>query len=170
MSQYLSFYIRGKDEQFYPIAEFCRSSSYYEAFEQFVPAYDGLGAITEGILGVVRGDVAKKIKELKHSIEKAKEHKQDILQANNSLDEKMEQLYDWDETIGDNEDELTAFEAVDHFINFLYDILGSINYRSEFEGRENKYLYGCIEPMFMKDASEVSDEERKKCKEDFFRY
>ena len=167
MSQYLSFYIRGKDEQFYPIAEFCRSSSYYEAFEQFVPAYDGLGAITESTLGVVRGDVAQRIRELKHSIEKAKEHKHDILQANNSLDEKMEHLYDWDQCIDDNEDELKAFEAVDHFIDFLYDILDSINYRSEFEGREEKYLYGCIEPMFKKDASEVSDKEREKYKENF---
>jgi len=167
MSQYLSFYIRGKDEQFYPIAEFCRSSSYYEMFEQFVPAYDGLGAITEKTLGCVRGDVAQRIKEIKSAVKRAKQRKQDILQANNTMEEKMESLYDCDEMIEDSQDELKAFEAVDYFINFLYDILGSINYRSEFEGREEKYLYGCIEPMFKKDASEVSDEEREKYREAF---
>jgi hypothetical protein len=167
MSQYLSFYIRGKDEQFYPIAEFCRSSSYYEMFEQFVPAYDGLGAITENTLGAVRGDVAQRIKEIKSAVKRAKQRKQDILQANNSLDEKMESLCGCDEMIEDSQDELEAFEAVDYFINFLYNILDSINYRSDFEGRKEKYLYGCIEPMFKKDASEVSDEEREKYREAF---
>ena len=167
MSQYLSFYIRGKDEQFYPIAEFCRSSSYYEMFEQFVPAYDGLGAITEKTLGYVRGDVAQKIKEIEACIKRAKQRKQDILQANNTMEEKMESLYDCDESIEEGQDELKAFEAVDHFINFLYGILDSIYYRSEFEGREETYLYGCIEPMFKKDVSEVSDEEREKYKKDF---
>lgn len=161
MSQNLNFYIRGKDNQFYPIAEYCRSSSYYEAFEDYVPSYDGLGAVTERILGCVRVDVERHIKEQKQFIEREKTHKQDILQANNSFEEKMDAICDCDQCIEETEDEIKAWEGVDHFIDFLYGILESMNYRSEFEGLEDKYLYAAIEPEAHKDVREITDEERK---------
>lgn len=161
MSQYLSFYIRGKDEQFYPIAEYCRSSSYYEAFEEYVPSYDGLGAVTERTLGCVRVDVERHIKEQEQFIEREKAHKQDILQANNSFEEKMDAICGCDQYIEETEDEVDAWKGVDCFIDFLYGILASVNYRSEFEGREDKYLYAAIEPESKKDVKEITDEERK---------
>lgn len=164
MSQYLEFFIRGKDNQFYPIAEYCRSSSYYEAFESYVPSYDGLGAVTERTLGCVRVDVERYIKERKQSIELEKVHKRDILQANNSFEEKMDAICDCDEYIEETKEEIEAWEAVDHFINFLYGILESMNYRSEFEGLEDKYLYAAIEPEAHKDITEITDEERKEWK------
>lgn len=161
MSQYLNFYIRGKDNQFYPIAEYCRSSSYYEAFEGYVPSYDGLGAITEQTLGCVRGDVRNRIQEQKRFIKSEKAHKQDILQANNSFEEKMDAICDCDQFIEESKDEIEAYEAVDYFIDFLYGIIESINYRSDFEGLEDKYLYAAIEPEAHKDITEITDEERK---------
>ena len=164
MSEYLNFYIRGKDEQFYPIAEYCRSSSYFQAFNGYVPSYDGLGAITEQILGYVRGDVRKQIQEQKQLIKREQAHKQDILQANNSFEEKMDAICDCDEFIEEAEDEIEAYDAVDYFINFLYGILESINYRSDFEGLEDKYLYAAIEPEAHKDIREITDEERKEWK------
>lgn len=161
MSQYLNFYIRGKDNQFYPIAEYCRSSSYFEAFKDYVPSYDGLGAITEQTLGCVRRNVECHIKEQKQFIEREKTHKQDILQANNSFEEKMDAICDCDQFIEESEDEIEAYEAVDYFIDFLYGIIESINYRSDFEGLEDKYLYAAIEPEAHKDITEITDEERK---------
>ncbi len=161
MSQYLSFYIRGKDNQFYPIAEYCRSSSYYEAFEGYVPSYDGLGAVTERILGCIRRDVECHIKEQKQFVKREQAHKQDILQANNSFEEKMDAICDCDQFIDETKDEIEAWVGVDHFINFLYGILESMNYRSEFEGLEDKYLYAAIEPESKKDVKEITDEERK---------
>ena len=164
MSQYLNFYIRGKDNQFYPIAEYCRSSSYYEAFEGYVPSYDGLGAITEQTLGCVRGDVRNRIQEQKQFIKREKTHKQDILQANNSFEEKMDAICDCDQFIEESEDEIEAYDAVDYFIDFLYGILESVNYRSEFEGLEDKYLYAAIEPEVHKDVKEMTEEERKEAR------
>ena len=161
MSQYLNFYIRGKDNQFYPIAEYCRSSSYYEAFESYVPSYDGLGAVTERTLGCIRADVECHIKEEKAFIKNTENHKHDILQANNSFEEKMDVICGCDEYIEETKDAIEAWEAVDHFIDFLYGILESINYRSEFEGLEDKYLYAAIEPEAHKDITEITDEERK---------
>ena len=164
MSQYINFYIRGKDEQFYPIAEYCRSSSYYEAFEEYVPSYDGLGAVIEQTLGCVRANVRNQIREQKQFIKREKVHKQDILQANNSFEEKMDAICNCDQFIEDTEDEIEAYEAVDSFIDFLYGILESVNYRSEFEGLEDKYLYAAIEPEAHKDIREITDEERKEWK------
>ena len=161
MSQYISFYIRGKDEQFYPIAEYCRSSSYYEAFEDYVPSYDGLGALTERTLGCVRVDVERHIKEQKQFIKSEKAYKQDILQANNSFEEKMDAICDCDQCIDEAKDEIEAWVGVDHFIDFLYGIFESMNYRSEFEELEDKYLYAAIEPEARKDVREITDEERK---------
>ncbi len=164
MSEYLNFYIRGKDHQFYPIAEYCRSSSYYEAFEEYVPSYDGLGAMTEQTLGCVRRDVRNRIQGQKQFIKREKAHKQDILQANNSFEEKMDAICNSDQFIEESEDEIEAYEAVDYFIDFLYGIIESINYRSEFEGLEDKYLYAAIEPEAHKDIREITDEERKEWK------
>ena len=164
MSQYLEFYIRGKDNQFYPIAEYCRSSSYFEAFEEYVPSYDGLGAITEQTLGCVRKDVRNQIEEQKQFIKREKTRKQDILQANNSFEEKMDAICSCDQDIEETEDEMKAWEGVDFFIDFLYGIIESINYRSEFEGKEDKYLYAGIEPQEHKDITEITDEERKEWK------
>lgn len=164
MSQYLEFYIRGKDNQFYPIAEYCRSSSYFQAFNEYVPSYDGLGAITEQTLGYVRSDVRKQIQELKQFIKREQAHKQDILQANNSFEEKMDAICDSDQYIEETEDEIRTWEAVDYFIDFLYGIIESVSYRSDFEGSEDKYLYAGIEPMVNKDKTEITDEERKEWK------
>lgn len=164
MSEYLNFYIKGKDNQFYPIAEYCRSSSYFEAFEPYVPSYDGLGAVTESMLGSVRGEVKHHIKEQKQFIKREKTHKQDILQANNSFEEKMDAVYSCDQYIEETEDEIEAYDAVDHFIDFLYQILESIDYRSDFEELKGKYLYAGIEPEYYKDIEEVSDEEREEMK------
>ena len=164
MSQYLEFYIRGKDNQFYPIAEYCRSSSHFQAFNEYVPSYDGLGAITEQTLGYVRSDVKKQIQEQKHLIERERSHKQDILQANNSFEEKMDAICDSDQYIEETEDEIRTWEAVDYFIDFLYGIIESISYRSDFKGLEDKYLYAGIEPMAIKDKTEITDEEREEWK------
>ena len=131
MSQYLSFYIRGKDNQFYPIAEYCGSSSYFEAFENYAPSYNGLGAITEQTLGCVRANVRNQIREQKQFIKREKVHKQDILQANNSFEEKMDAICDCDQCIDEIKDEIEAWEATDHFINFLYGILANTNWGNE---------------------------------------
>ena len=163
MSQYLSFYIRGKDEQFYPIAEYCGSSSYFEAFEPYIPSYNGLGAITEQTLGCVRADVRNHVQEQKQFIKREKTHKQDILQANNSFEEKMDAICSCDQFIEETEDEIEAWKATDHFIDFLHGILESINYRSRFEGREDKYLYAAIEPQIIKDVRDFTEEDKKSC-------
>lgn len=164
MSQYLEFFIRGKDNQFYPIAEYCRSSSYFEAFEDYVPSYDGLGAVTERILGCIRVDVERHIKEQEQFIEREKTHKQDVLQANNSFEEKMDAICDCDQFIEETKDEIEAWVGVDRFIDFLYGILESVNYRSDFEGLEDKYLYAAIEPEAHKDVREMTEEERKEAR------
>ena len=73
----------------------------------------------------------------------------------------MDAICDCDQYIDETKDEIEAWVGVDRFIDFLYGILESVNYRSEFEGLEDKYLYAAIEPEAKKDVKEITEEERK---------
>ena len=82
MSQYLEFYVRHNDD-YLPIASYCGSSVYMEMFDDYVPSYSGLRAVTESMLGLVRADVQQKIRENERCIKRSEKLKQNILQANN---------------------------------------------------------------------------------------
>lgn len=177
MSQYLIFYIR-HGETYLPLASFCGSSTYMEAFDYEVPSYSGLAAVDAELLGVIEEKVSREIKERKKSIQDYKEMNTLILSANNSMEEKMEEVRSNNEMIEECNDELEAWTSVDYFITFLRDILDEARYASHYEkdgkpcGYEpdavevrdadpDKYLYVGIEPKKRKDITEMTDEELK---------
>ena len=160
MSQSLEFYIRHNND-YLPIASYCGSSAYMEMFHDYVPGYSGLGVVTESILGSVRADVRQKIEEHKQFIKRTERLKQDILQANNSMEEKLEQIAGLDEYIEETEDENEALDSVDHFINFLYGILEEVEFCKQKGIQKDKYLYAGVEPMKVKDVNELTEEDRK---------
>lgn len=163
MSQYLEFYVRHNDD-YLPIASYCGSSAYMEMFDDYVPGYSGLRAVTEAMLGSVRADVQQQIKENEQFIKRTEKLKQDILQANNSMEEKLEQIAGQDEYLDEIEDENKALDSVDHFINFLYGILEEAEY-GEHEGiQKDKYLYAGVEPAICKDCDEMTPEEVKEAR------
>lgn len=163
MSQYLEFYVRHNDD-YLPIASYCGSSAYMEMFEDYVPGYSGLRTVTESMLGSIRGDIRQKIKENEQFIKRTEKLKQDILQANNSMEEKLEQIAGQDQYLDEIEDENEALDSVDHFINFLYDILEEAEF-GEHEGiQKDKYLYAGVEPVIHKDYDEMTPEEVKEAR------
>lgn len=160
MSQYLEFYVRHNDD-YLPIASYGGGSAYMEMFDNYVPSYSGLRTVTESMLGSVRADVQRKIKENGQFIKRCEKLKHDILQANNSMEEKLDYMAGEDQSIEETEDENEALDSVDHFIDFLYNILEEAEF-SEREGIEkDKYLYVGVEPTILKDYSEMSLEEIK---------
>jgi len=163
MSQYLEFYIRHNDD-YLPIASYCGSSAYMEMFDDYVPSYSGLRTVTESMLSSVRADVQQKIKENEQCIKRAEKLKQDILQANNSMEEKVEYMAGEDQAIEETEDENRALDSVDHFIDFLYNILEEAEF-GEHEGiQKDKYLYAGVEPAICKDYDEMTPEEVKEAR------
>ena len=158
MSQYLEFYVRHNND-YLPIASYCGSSAYMEMFDNYVPSYSGLRTVTESMLGSVRADVRQRIKENEQCIKRAEKLKQNILQANNSMEEKLDYIAGEDQAIEETEDENEALDGVDHFINFLYDILEEAEF-GEHEGiQKDKYLYAGVEPAIHKDCDEMTPEE-----------
>ena len=158
MSQYLEFYVRHNDD-YLPIASYVGSSMYMEMFDDYVPSYSGLGTVTESMLGSVRADVQRKIQENKQFIKRTEKLKQDILQANNSMEEKLDYIAGEDQSIEETKDENEALNGVDHFIDFLYNILEEVEF-GEHEGiQKDKYLYVGVEPVVHKDYDEMTPKE-----------
>lgn len=158
MSRYLEFYIRHNDD-YLPIASYCGSSVYMEMFDDYVPSYSGLRTVTESMLGSVHADVRKKIRENEWFIKRCEKLKQDIFQANNSMEEKLDHIAGEDQSIEETKDENEALDGVDHFIDFLYNILEEAEY-GEHEGiQKDKYLYAGVEPAICKDYDEMTPEE-----------
>ena len=163
MSQYLEFYVRYNDN-YLPIASYCGSSAYMEMFDDYVPGYSGLRAVTETMLSAVRGEIQRKIKENSRFVKETERLKQDILQANNSLEDKLEEIAGQDEYIEEIEDENEALNGVDYFISFLYGILEEAEYGDHDGIQKDKYLYAGIEPEIHKDITEVTEEELKEAR------
>lgn len=166
MSRYLNFYIRNKNS-YLSIASFCGSSSYMEAFDDKVPSYSGVAPVTRELLGTIQAEAKERIANDKKSIEKWNKEKEQILQASNSLEEKMEYIYSEESVINEVEDDIKAWTSVQYFIDFLYNILeeGEYGYvynkKGHYKNDANKYLYVGIEPMKVKDVDELTEEDRK---------
>lgn len=177
MSQYLEFFIRHKDT-YLPIASFCGSSAYMEAFDGEVPSYSGLAPVDKKLVGYVQANAEKRIKDAKERIAHWEKEKEQILQASNSLEEKMEYIngMSWIEEYDDTIEEWTS---VLHFTYFLYDILNEVEYAYHWEkdGQKvlsyepgvtqvrdadlEKYLYVGIEPQMKRDITELTEEDKK---------
>lgn len=163
MSQYLEFYVRHNDD-YLPIASYVGSSAYMEMFDDYVPEYSGLGTITESTLSSIRGDIRQKIKENEQFAKRTEKLKQDILQANNLMEEKLDHIAGEDQVLDEIEDENEALDGVDHFINFLYNILEEAEF-GEHEGiQKDKYLYAGVEPVIHKDYDEMTPKEVKEAR------
>lgn len=163
MSQYLEFYVRHNND-YLPIASYVGSSAYMEMFDNYVPSYSGLRTVTESMLGSVRADVQQKIKENEQFIKRSEKMKQDILQANNSMEEKLEYIAGEDQAIEETEDENKALDGVDHFVDFLYGILEEVEFGDHKGIQKDKYLYVGIEPELRKDITEITEDELKEAR------
>ena len=121
MSQYLEFFIRHKDV-YLPIASFCGSSSYMEAFDGEVPSYSGLAPVDKDLLGYVQAKAEKEIKDMKDYLAKWEREKHEILQSSNTLEEKMEY-------INEEEQYMDEYEAmIEYFKTGVYNGPGAVMY------------------------------------------
>lgn len=160
MSEYIEFYVR-KDEMYLPIGIYNRVDTRYQAFEDFVPHYNGLAPITEKTLDEARYEAKHRIIEAKDGLKRITEEKADILKANNSLEDKMDYLSGYYDVEEEYNDEIKEWTTALNFVNSLYGIIDKYSL-SEYRGfNADKYLYAGIEPEIRKDNTEITEEDRK---------
>ena len=141
MSAYIQFFIR-HDEVFMPIGIYIRNSKIYEYFDEYTP-WEKIKVVTRPLLNKIRDDVNEDILYHQKRYDRAKEMKEYVATMNNSMDEKMEWVENIEATLSDCCEEIKKAEYVKHYLNFLDDIVESVEYEENIDYKN--YLYVGIE-------------------------
>lgn len=141
MSAYIQFFIRHEDT-FLPIGIYCRSSSIYKYFDEYTP-WEKIKPITRGLLDKIRGNVHEDLQASQERYDRAREMKEWVATLNNSLEEKMEYIENIEEVLGECCDEIETAKHVKDYLNFLDDIIESVEYEKHIDHKN--YLYVGIE-------------------------
>ena len=141
MSAYIQFFIRN-DETFMPIGVHCRGSHVYKYFDEYTP-WEKIKVVTRPLLNKIRDDVNDDILYFQKRSDRAKEMKEYVAGMNNSMDEKMEWVENIEATLGDCCEEIEQENYVKQFLNFLNDIIESVEYEDNIDHKN--YLYVGIE-------------------------
>lgn len=153
MSSYVNFYVKNPiNGSFTPLASYSRSSLLYRAFDD--PIFSGRQvkdengdsytlpvSATKTRLKQIQSSISTDIKKNEGTITNRKEKIDLIMDANNSLDEKMEIVDDIldfiDELTEDNEEAQSAIE----FIDFLIGIIEQFEYSDNYSGAKDEIIY-----------------------------
>lgn len=122
MSQYINFFIKTKHNDVVPLGEYSRSSEIYQAAKEYAP-YERSTFLTEEILNCILSGINEKINDYNNMLAANESRKADILAANNSLEEKMEELsyiYNGEDEI---KEELRYNKHAKSFFSFLQGII-----------------------------------------------
>ena len=141
MSAYIQFFIR-HDEAFMPIGIYIRGSKIYEYFDDYIP-WEKIKRVTRPLLDKIRDNINDDILYYQKRYDRAKEMKEYVAGMNNSMEEKMEWVENIEATLGDCCEEIEKAEYVKHYLNFLDDIIESVEYEKHIDYKN--YLYVGIE-------------------------
>ena len=146
MSAYMCFFLRGKDDHFYPIGSYNRCTAIYEMFDEArYSNWESISAITFRDIEVVRKENfsnaigwKKLIKETENKIELIKS-----IEA--PLDEKVDIIDRYSAELNGFKDKVDELAEVSSFCDFLEAILEDIKY-GDYEGIDvDNYIYVGIE-------------------------
>ena len=156
MSSYLSFFIRNKND-FLPIGTFCRSSEIYQITEKSLTVpYAKIMSITKKDIKTILDICEERIKNYNEAIISFKERIDFIKNCNNSLEDKLEEYNDYDETIRGYEDGIEEVNEVKSYFNTLDIILEDISYTDTFD--QSKYIYCGIEVGYNVNLDDIMGE------------
>ena len=140
MSAYIQFFIKHEDT-FLPIGIFSSNNAIYEVFDG-IAIWGKIRPVGEPILR----DAEKIVKEFIRASEKAlartSEEKNMIANFNNSVEEKLQSINDYNSYITEITDDIKGLEAAQQYLWFLGDILESIK-GTDFN--KQPYLYVGVE-------------------------
>ena len=157
MSSYLSFFIRNKND-FLPIGTFCRSSEIYQITEKgLIVPYAKIMSITKKDIKTILDICEERIENYNEAIISFKERIDFIKNCNNSLEDKLEEYNDYDETIRGYEDGIEEVNEVKNYFNTLDIILEDISYTDTFD--QSKYIYCGIEVGYNINLDDIIEED-----------
>lgn len=150
MSQYISFHLKTRDGDFLPIACFSRSNVYYEFACDRVPSYKEEVPFTRETLNYIRDDIKEAKEREVEYLAACKERLQLVSSMNNTLEEKMEYIYDIQESIKDTNERIEELNNCDMFyctLGYILEEAEDTKYYSDQSKRLNPddYIYAGIE-------------------------
>lgn len=144
MSMYMSFFLRGEDNKFYPIGTYSRNTAIYEVFSECnLGPWEKIEPITEKGIDRVVTEVKNNISGFQNHISDY-EKKIDLLtKMENSVEEKMEYIHEYTEYINDYKERIKELEYCKAFAYFISEIIEE--YHWDNDKNEEEYVYVGIE-------------------------
>lgn len=148
MSTYCNYFLRHNDT-FLPIGDYSSCNPHCYLIKDVVP-YGKMIPLTEDILSKLLDKCDLKVKENNKELEQLQEQKEYIMQANNSLNDKMHYIFDLSKQMAELDTDNDMLQYAHSFFVFLYNIIDSADvYKNEkLDVDVDNYVYAGIEvPM-----------------------
>jgi len=143
MSAYVDFFIRNKDD-FISIADYSRNSMIYSIVNNDVP-YEKIRAITTQDISRFINVAAEKIEEYNRKIYKGKEQIKFVATFNNSIEEKLEVIAQYEEGIEEYTQSIEEYNYAKNFFSFLIELIDARRWEKNSSVNINEYIYAGIE-------------------------
>lgn len=144
MSQYIEFYIKGKNE-YLPIGIFSRNNSIYRVMNESVdvPAYDKVAPLKVQHISLALKDVIDEKLGFKKRIAELEEKKSLVATFNNSVEDKTTAIFNINEDIKSYEELIEEINVAIGYLTSLYDIIDAVRYVKDYD--VDNYIYCGIE-------------------------
>lgn len=120
MSQYISFYVRSKHDDFIGLGDYSRSNPIYQLTDRAINVpYEHIRVLTTNDLRDMEDEANLERDSINANIAKYRGYITDIATFNNSLDEKMERVAEYQDLIEECTEELRKVELAAHYFQFL---------------------------------------------------
>ena len=131
MSQYISFYVRSKHDDFIGLGDYSCNNLIYQLTDRalHVP-YEHIRVLTTNDLRDMKDEANLERDSINDNIAKYRGCIADIATFNNSLDEKMECVAEYQDLIDEATEQLREIELAAHYFQFL----GAIIEANDFNG------------------------------------
>lgn len=145
MSQYTTFFIRGKDDYFYPLSSYSRNNF----INRFIDApYSKIKAVSYKDLKDANTEIDKNLKELEDTINDIQAKKADLksltISSIETLNDVTDKLNTFDENLQELRDEITDLIWLQGQLSVFHSILDEAKYNDK-DLDETRYLYVGIE-------------------------
>ena len=140
MSAYIQFFIRHEDT-FLPIGVFSHNNAIYQVFDG-IAIWGKIRPVGEPALDSAEKIVKEFIRASKKALARVIKDKNMIANFNNSVEEKLQSINDYNSYIAEVKEDIKGLEAAQQYLWFLRDILEAVEYT---DFNKDPYLYVGIE-------------------------
>ena len=151
MSSYVNFYIKTKNNDYCSIASLSRNNPEYEYIQDLIP-YGKNIPLTESLVNEVLKNIQAEQNHYDSTIKEYNYRKQLVVQMNNSVEEKMEQIYEIDSDIREVNEIHNELTRAYYFYTFFLNIFDEAEYYEKMD--KNNCVYVGIDAADPRDKKE----------------